>query len=49
MSFIFINIVLLSLRTVVALIIILLISIGYGTIINDVSKYSSKIGLLSFI
>ena len=49
LSFTLLNIVLLSFRTVIALIIVLLISLGYGIIINDVGKYSSKIGLLSFI
>lgn len=48
MSFMFINITLLSLRTVIVFIIILLASLGYGTIKIDMCKYMFKIGLLSF-
>ena len=43
------NVFVLSFRTVASLIIILLISLGYGITVNDFSKYSSKIAFLSFI
>ena len=47
--FIIVNVILLSLRTVLGLAIVLLISLGYGTVTNDVSKYKNKIAMLSYV
>ena len=49
LAFVIFNVLFSALRNTLARLIILLLSLGYGTVMNTLSRYLTKIGLLCFM